>query len=413
MERKFHVVFTGRLHAGFNREDTALKMALLFRLDRQKVGKLLSSGRPTIMKQGLSWEQAQKFKDHLERIGLQMKIFETEICSPRVANAISPSPSADPAPGNRTPVPKALETVVPPAPAEVTQPTAAQENSTNSPGKEKRPDNIVPPFRVESSHGWLWIKEAFGMFFMQPLTWTAMMLLALVIIIIPFAFNLYLGCLFVAVVTPIFHGGLMLGAQNQKEGRRLQITHLFLGFRYNLPQLLLGSLFPLLALITEAAITVLCIGKIVAAGTNPAIPEVVTVLIREFPLHLAGLSIAVAFTIPVMMGYWFTPCLAALDNRTAFAGFRLSFRAVMMNSVAFFMYALVLLLLGLFFIFLFGALAALFSFLLGSGHIFLFMFLPLLTMILLGIPLATIVPLSIYTGYRDIFHGREKETGNL
>ena len=413
MERRFHVVFTGRLHAGFNREDTVLKMALLFRLDPQKVGKLLSSGRPTIMKQGLSWEQAQKFKDHLERIGLQMKIIETEVCTPGAATAISPSPSPDPAPGNRAPVPEAVETVVPPAPAEIAKPTAAQEDSTNPPGKEKKPGNKVPPFRVEGSHGWLWIKEAFGMFFTQPLTWTAMMLLAVVIIIIPFAFNPYLGCLLITVFTPIFHGGLMLGAQNQQEGRRLRIIHLFLGFRYNFPQLLLGSLFYLLALMTQAIITVLCIGKIMASGTNPSLLEAIAVLIRNFPLHLAGLSIAVAFSIPVMMGYWFTPCLAALDNRTAFAGFRLSFRAVMINSVAFFMYALVLLLLGLFFIFLLGAFAALFSFLLGSGHIFLFMFLPILSMILLGIPLATIVPLSIYTGYRDIFHGREKETDNL
>jgi len=47
--------------------------------------------------------------------------------------------------------------------------------------------------------------------------------------------------------------------------------------------------------------------------------------------------------------------------------------------------------------------------LLGSDHSFLFMLLPMLSMLLLGILLATIIPLSIYTGYRDIFHGREKQ----
>jgi hypothetical protein len=411
MERKFHVVFTGQLSAGFDREETVLKMALLFRLDREKVAKLLSSGRPTIMKQELSWEQAQKFKDHLERIGLRMKIIETEVGTPRTT--ITPSPSPDPAPGNRAPGLKTVETVVSPTSAEVARPTAAQEDSTSSSGKEKEPDDNIPPFRVESSHGWLWIKEAFRMFFMQPLTWTAMMILLLVIIIIPVAFNPYIGGLLSAVFTPIFHGGLMLGAQSQKEGRRLRITHLFLGFRHNFPQLLLGSIFYFFVLTTQATITVFCVGKIMSSGINPATPEAITVLIRNFPLCLAGLSIAVAFSIPLMMGYWFTPCLAALDDRTAFAGFRLSFRAVRINGVAFCIYALVFLLLGMCFIFLFGVMAAFFSFLLGSGHFFLFMLMPVLSMILLGIPLATIVPLSIYTGYRDIFHGWEKKTDNI
>ena len=77
-----------------------------------------------------------------------------------------------------------------------------------------------------------------------------------------------------------------------------------------------------------------------------------------------------------------------------------------MNSAAFFMYALTFLLLAMLILFLFGAMAALFSFFLGSDHFFLLMIMPMLGVIMLGIPLTAIIPLSIYTGYRDIFHGQ-------
>ena len=48
MEQRFHVVFTGRLHAGFKHAETVEKMVELFQLDKEKVTKLLFSGRPTV-----------------------------------------------------------------------------------------------------------------------------------------------------------------------------------------------------------------------------------------------------------------------------------------------------------------------------------------------------------------------------
>ena len=414
MERKFHVVFTGRLHAGFKHAETVEKMVLLFQLDREKVTKLLFSGRPTILKQQLSWEQARKYRDHLERIGLLIKIIEAEAPPPppQASATISPSPSPTPDPENSAPACEDVETAAQSKQAEALTPSTPPAGPSSSSTEEKKSGSDAEPLQVESSHGWLWIKEAMGMFFMQPLTWTAMMLLMLVILIIPVAFHPWLGSLLSVVLAQIFLGGLMLGAKRQKEEGKLRITHLFLGFRHNFPKLLMGSLFYLLVLILQAAIAVLSIGKFVSSGTPPAAIEAITVIIRDFPLRLAGLLIAVVLPIPFMMGYWFTPCLTALDNRTAFAGFRLSFKAIRINSVAFIIYILVFLLLGMLFIFLSGAIAALFSFLLGSGHIFLFMFLPMLSMIVLGIPMAAIVPLSMYTGYRDIFHGRGQQPPN-
>jgi hypothetical protein len=406
MERRFHVVFTGRLHAGFKHADTVEKMVLLFQLDREKVTKLLFSGRPTILKQQLSWEEARKYRDHLEQIGLLIKIIEAEAPPPppQASATISPSPSVPPDLENSVSKNEGVETASQSRPAEALKPSPPPHpNNSSSEGKGAESDLV--PCKVENSHGWLWIKEAFRMFFIQPLTWTAMMILLLVISLLPLAFQPNFGGLLSVVLSQIFLGGLMLGAQRQKEEGRLRTAHLFLGFRHNFPQLLLGSLFFLLTLILQATITVLSVGKFVSSGTIPANPEELFVIIRNFPLHLAGLSIAVAFSIPLMMGCWFIPCLTVIDNRTAFTGFRLSFKAVRINSVPFIIYFLVLLLLGMLFVFLYGAIAALCSFFLSSDHIFLFMFLPTLSMIVLGIPLSAIIPLSIYTSYRDIFHG--------
>ena len=408
MERRFHVVFTGRLHAGFKHAETVEKMVALFQLDREKVTKLLFSGRPTIMKKDLTREQARTYYHHLERIGLQISIIEAEPSPPQASTTLSAPPSPAPAPENPAPACEEAETVA--TPTEALKSSPASENPDTPPTEVKGQGVNPPPFRVECSHGWIWTKEAFGMFFQQPLTWTAMVLLMLVIIVIPLVFHPTLGGLLSVVLAQIFQGGLMFGAQRQKEDGKLQIGHLFHGFRHNFSQLLLGSFFYLLVLTAQAAIAFFCIGKILSTGISPTTPEAINILFRSFPLYLSGLLIALALSIPLMMGYWFTPCLTTLDDRTALASFRLSFKAFRMNSVAFFIYILTFLLLGMLFLFLFGAMAAFFSFLLGTDHFFLLMIMPMLGMIMVGIPLTAIVPLSIYTGYRDIFYGRDGDS---
>jgi hypothetical protein len=267
----------------------------------------------------------------------------------------------------------------------------------------------APPFKIGRSHGWLWIKEAFGILFKQPLKWAAMTSLML-FITIPVALIPFGGLLSAALI-PIFLGGMMLGAQHQMEGEGLRIAHLFHGFHRFFPQLLLVGFFYLLGAIGQMIILILCINKIMSgiSGIHQNAPETIIAFFQSFPLDLVGLLIVISLSIPLTMGLWFAPCLVSLDGRTALAGFRLSFLAVRINFIAFFIYAMVFLLLGLLFIFLYGAIAALFSFLLGSDHSFLFMLLPMLSMLLLGILLTTIIPLSIYTGYRDIFHGRERQ----
>ena len=145
------------------------------------------------------------------------------------------------------------------------------------------------------------------MFFKQPLKWAAMMIL-LSVIIIPVAFIPYFGGLLSAVLTPIFLGGMMLGAQRQKEGGVLKIDNLFHGFSHNFSRLLLVGFFYLLGMITQTIVLALCIGKIISgtSGINQNVPEAIVALIQNFPLYLGGVLIVAALFIPLMMGFWFT-----------------------------------------------------------------------------------------------------------
>jgi hypothetical protein len=412
MERKFHVVFSGQLHSGFSRDEAVDKMVLSFQLDRQKVARLLVSGRPTIMKQNLTYEQARKYKGHLEQIGLRMSIIEAE--TPSSSTVFSPPASRKPvapkppkkiqAPQN--PLPQADSSPLMPEPR---QSTAKPEQTDDYPPEEVSLYDGAPPFKVGQSHGWLWIKNAFMMLFRQPFIWTAMIVL-LSIFVIPVALIPF-GGLLSALLMPIFQGGMMLGAQHQMEGEGLRIVHLFHGFNHSFTQLLLVGFVTLFGTIVQVLIFFLCSHNISAAisAIIPHNPEIFTTIFQVVPPQFLGLLLALILSIPLMMGVWFAPCLVALDGLTAFSGFRLSFRAVRINFVAFLIYSLAFLLLGILFMFFYGAVAALFLFLLGSDHSFLFMLLPMLSMVLIGTPLATIVPLSIYAGYRDIFHGHEDQ----
>ncbi len=395
MERRFHVLFTGRLHAGFRPDDIVERLVPLFQIDRPKAADLLSSGRPIILKRGLSWEQAQKVSAHLERIGLRMKIIEADADRQRSSPPVSgPVPSG---PANKIQAP-------------INRPACSASHPSKKPGSaaacpadpaidERPPTGDRPPFRVEGSHGWLWINEAFGLFFRQPLKWTTLMFV-FYLIILPLAAFHFPKSLSIAVLAPVLLGGIILGAQCQQEGGQVRIGHLFQGFASNLTQLLLIGLAHLALLAALAFITVLSISRIAFPVMNPY-----PLLTRDFPSYLTSLAGFTVLAVLLLMGCWFAPCLVALDRASAFTGFRLSFKAVRINSRPLMINGLAFLLLGIFTVFFYGATAALCSFLLGPNHIFLSMLVPMLSTILLVLPLSALLPLSIYSSYKDIFHG--------
>jgi hypothetical protein len=106
--------------------------------------------------------------------------------------------------------------------------------------------------------------------------------------------------------------------------------------------------------------------------------------------------------IPVIMAFWFAPCLVALEDLPAWDSLKLSLRATLKNWPAFLLYSLVFFLLGVVGSILFGVAAGgvgVFS----SGNSMAMIFLLILLIPLAGLPAMAITTLSCYTGFRDIF----------
>ncbi len=113
--------------------------------------------------------------------------------------------------------------------------------------------------------------------------------------------------------------------------------------------------------------------------------------------------VAFALSIPLIMAVWLAPPLVALGDRSAVEAFQMSFLACFRNILPFFVYGLAFFLILVVVFAVSGAMMAGLAFLVFDGGSILFMFLPLLFMLLLGIPLMLIGCLSIYTGFADIF----------
>jgi hypothetical protein len=94
---------------------------------------------------------------------------------------------------------------------------------------------------VDAGQGWTWISEGFALFMKNPLIWVVNIVLLLIIL---FVLNLipFLGQLAIQLLTPVFGAGLMLGCKSLDSGGKLEVTHLFEGFKQRTGELILLGL---------------------------------------------------------------------------------------------------------------------------------------------------------------------------
>jgi hypothetical protein len=99
------------------------------------------------------------------------------------------------------------------------------------------------------------------------------------------------------------------------------------------------------------------------------------------------------------MAYWFAPALVAIDGLPAVQAMTLSFRACLMNILPFLVYGLALFGVMLGVGILFGLVGAVFGSLAGPlGAVVFILLIPVM------VTIGTVVVVSIYTGYRDVFY---------
>ena len=238
------------------------------------------------------------------------------------------------------------------------------------------PGNYDPNGRARpAGNGWSWIAEGWRLFMRSPGMWIAL-IVVLGVIMIVLNFIPFIGPIALAVLMPVFGGGLMLGCRALDEGRGLEFNTLFAGFQK--PQLAglatvgaiyLGLAFAIglvVALITGASMFAMMSG----GAQNPAVTT------GALGGMMLGILIGLALAVPLAMLMWFAPAAVALNGVAPVEALKASWRGCLKNIVPFLLYGVVLLVL---------AFVASLPFMLG------------------WLVLGPVMAASIYASYRDIY----------
>lgn len=196
---------------------------------------------------------------------------------------------------------------------------------------------------VPASHGWLWIRQAWGIFVNRPALWIALLsgwlLITLTLFFIPLA-----GAALATMLQPVFFGGLMLAARDQELGRPVAFAHLFTGFRVNGRALMsVGSI----TLLTEMMILLL-MGSLGLGADIPPAAQDERANIQALLQSLEGkewiivLGLALVFLVKGVL--WFVPPLLVFHPMPVGHALRWSFFAFVSNFSALLIFGILMML---------------------------------------------------------------------
>lgn len=393
MSQVFNVLFTGKLSPNVDPDQAAREFASVFKVDEDKARTLISAGERRVLKMDVDAPTAQRYLEVLSEIGLEARIEPDPDSTPptllerEVDGHLGRTLVADAAPAGSS------------RHAEPVSPTMA---------------GIVPssaPLARPASHGWSWIKQAWALFTQQ---WQAWLLAVALVYLVTMALGLVpvIGSLATIILGPVFAGGLMLAAQTQQRGGSVRVSAGFDAFSTRGGQLaLVGGLyfFGLVLVFLIAGLAVMTAGSL-SAGSLEALsasdPELMAAAMGPGLVWL--MLIATLLLVPLLMAYWFAPVLVTLNGLPALDAVRMSFRGCLKNILPLIVYGLALFFILVGFSLLFVLVTAALSALAEPLAI-----LALLLLVPLMLVFAAVVILSIYTAYRDVFHGDELVSGQV
>ncbi|MGH8632146.1 MAG: BPSS1780 family membrane protein [Burkholderiales bacterium] len=229
---------------------------------------------------------------------------------------------------------------------------------------------------VGTGNGWSWIADAWTFTGQQRGTWIGLFVLFAVVVIV-LSLIPFLGSLLLALVMPALYGGIMLGCDAQRRGQRMEVGHLFAGFKNHAGKLIGVGVITLLAFVAIFVVIMVIFGfgmmSMMMGGGEPT-PE-------QIQTGMAGMLIAVlvmtGLSIPIYMAIWFSTPLITLNGMQVGAALKTSFFACLKNILPFLIWGVMVFIL---------AIVASIPLMLGW--------------LLLG----PVVIASVYTGYRDIFY---------
>ena len=229
--------------------------------------------------------------------------------------------------------------------------------------------------KVETGRGVAWFGEGWDLFKSSPGIWVAMfvifVLISLVLAIIP------LGSLVSSLFFPVVMGGVMIGCRALEQGDRLELGHLFAGFKKSTGSLLLVGVLYMVGMMLIGFIAGIAAALMIPLlmGSNFNAEDFSSVMAMA-PWILLAVLIVLALMLPLIMALWFAPALVVFHDVQPMAAMRSSFQGCLRNFVPFLAYGVVAFLLGI------------------------------VALIPLGLGMLVYGPLlwgTMYAGYRDIF----------
>ncbi|KAB2837790.1 MAG: hypothetical protein F9K47_19400 [Burkholderiales bacterium] len=155
-----------------------------------------------------------------------------------------------------------------------------------------------------------------------------------------------LGGIALSLVSPVLLGGIMLGCAAIKEGEPLELGHLFAGFSTQAgPLLLVGLLYMVGTIAIMLVILAVVIGSVGASGIAAMLAsgdlDPFAALGGMLLGGLLAALLALALSIPLLMAFWFTAPLVVFHGLEPIAAIRTSFGACLKNIVPFLIYGLI------------------------------------------------------------------------
>lgn len=402
MNNNYKVVYSGSLKGGTDVEQFIQDFMQLSKTSEEQARRLVSVGRTVTLKDNLDQATAEKYRQTLDRLGMQVHVESVAVMEPTdnlTSTGETPHEQAAPhadAANNTVRCPKCgsdrvkdddcpacgiiisryrerqarIATETTPT---IDNPYAAPQSDVTV--RSDDPSVMKGPHSVPAGNGWQWIAGGWGHFSRNPFAWIGA-IVVWVILLIVCSLIPFLGSLVLYLLMPVFAAGFLLGADEQRKGGNFEVGHLFAGFSNNTGGLVVVGLLYMLGIIAILFISMLILGGALLAWKeslqSAAINPLATVATFGMPL-----MVMLALYMLLAMAYWFAPALVALEGVSPFTAMKMSFTASLKNVLPFLVYglcALVLLIVAIIPV--------------GLG---LFIMVPVMTA-------------ALYVSYRDIFY---------
>lgn len=399
MDSNYNLLFTGKLQPGFETDNVINALVKDLGLAMEKADKLVNAKCQVTVKRGLDKEKGVKLGRKLEQAGLVMKLVKNTEQKGAAIPVSEPSTPSSKQSVSKTPE-KQLEADTGPNLPEnpYAAPVANLEQQEEVDGRQQG-----DPQKLRAGHGWQWVKDAYGMFKEHPWAWMGAFFFSYFLIGITGLVPI-LGMFISYIVMPVFLGGLMVGAHEQKEGGSFRFSHVFSGFSNNRNQLLLLGVLITIGMFVCFLPFLLSFGM--AFFTGGFDPEMMSGM--NLSMFVIGGLVSMALSIPLYMAMWFAPSLIAINGHNAWPALKLSFQGCKRNMFPILVYSLVLM--GIFAVVMaiLGICAAVVMPQLVAMDSTLSVVLPAIGILLLimamMVPVVITLGLSVYTAYRDIFY---------